>query len=425
MPRTLSLSVLVGIVAVAACSDVPTGVTLSTAADRAVVTTPTSGIWARTVVGQTGPGSSYAVYIPRSWNGDAVEYAHGFRDAASPVDLRDQDNLYAIRDLLGGLGYAVAYSSFDENGLAVKDGIQRTHQLRGLLAAQLGGRLPAHNFLVGSSLGGGIGVYLAEHYPEQYDGAFLMCGMVGGTLLQTQYVGHVRALFDYFYPGAMPGSVLGVPAGEPIPTTEQVQARVLGALPTNPLALYAIASTRQTPLPYVPGGNVLDPSSASFQTMVYSLAYAVAWHARGMNNVLELTHGHTPFDNHSTDYALGTPVVPAPLVPTISTMIDDADAHVGRYTFDPSALNYLQQWYTPTGDVRIPVLTLHNTFDPGVPAFHEAALLERVQAAGRSDMLVQRYYPYAFGHCALPPSVVVQSFQDLANWARLGTRPAP
>jgi pimeloyl-ACP methyl ester carboxylesterase len=168
------------------------------AGNTAVVTLPGTGPWERIVEGETGPGSLYAIYVPQQWNGDAVYYAHGFRDAAQPVDLRDQDQFYAVRDALGAEGYAVAYSSYSENGFAIKDGAQRTHQLRGLLAAQLGGS-PTRNFLAGHSLGGGVGLSLAESFSDQYDGALLMCGMVGGTQPETQYLGHVRALFDYFY----------------------------------------------------------------------------------------------------------------------------------------------------------------------------------------------------------------------------------
>jgi hypothetical protein len=132
----------------------------------ATVTEPVAGPWARVVQRKPGPGALYALYVPRGWNGDAVYYAHGFRDAESPVDLRDQDSLAVTRDQLGARGYAVAYSSYSENGFAVKDGAQRTHQLRGRLQAELP-RQPARSFLMGHSLGGAVALDLAERYPSQ------------------------------------------------------------------------------------------------------------------------------------------------------------------------------------------------------------------------------------------------------------------
>lgn len=95
-----------------------------------------SDVWAEQVVGQTGPNSVYAILVPNNWNGDVVLYAHGFRDVAEPVTLPTADGIEGLRDALGELGFAFAYSSFDQNGYALKNGMQRTHQLAGLFAAR-------------------------------------------------------------------------------------------------------------------------------------------------------------------------------------------------------------------------------------------------------------------------------------------------
>lgn len=385
---------------------------VSDGAASATETIPTSGPWARIIEGETGPGALYALYVPAQWNGDAVYYAHGFRDAASPVDLRDQDQLYVVRDQLGAAGYAVAYSSYSANGFVVKDGAQRTHQLRGLLAAALGA-MPQRSFAVGHSLGGGIALELVQTYPSQYDGALLLCGMVGGSSVQTQYLGHVRALSDVFFPGRFPGSAIGVPEG-----TNITLPQVIAAVQSNPAGLYAIGSTTQTPLPFVPVGSVVDPTSTAFQTLVGSLFGAVSFHARGINNVVELVHGRTPFGNAGTTYTLsGTPLVPG-LAPAIAY----ANAAVGRYSIDRPAENYLDRHFTPTGRLAMPVLTVHNQWDPAVPAFHEDSLAARVSAAGASVNLVQRRL-FSYGHCAIPAATVLQSFNDLAAWVSSGDRP--
>jgi pimeloyl-ACP methyl ester carboxylesterase len=406
-----------GLAAAAACSDVTATQTVASAlgsASATTVTEPETGPWARIIEGSTGPGALYSVYVPRTWNGDAISYAHGFRDSETPVDLRDQDQFYATRDALGAMGYAFAYSSYSENGFAVKDGAQRTHQLRGATAAALGAQ-PERNFLIGHSLGGGIGLALAESYPDQYSGALLVCGMVGGTLVQTQYLGHTRALFDAFFPGAIPGDVLGVPAG-----TNVTIPQVVAAVQSNPAALFAIASTQQTPLPFVPAGNPTDPSSVAFQTLVGSLFGALSFHARGINNVVDLTNGASVFDNATTTYTLGTPILPPAVLQPLVTFANGA---VTRYTMDPSASKYLDRHFTPTGDLRVPVLTVHNAWDPAVPLFHEAELRARVQAAGMEGNLLQRTVP-SFGHCNVSSAQTVQSFTDLAGWVSTGSKPA-
>lgn len=378
-------------------------------------TVPEGGPWARILEGETGPGSRYALYLPSQWNGAAVYYAHGFRDAASPVDLRDQDGLYALRDALGAAGYAVAYSSYSANGFVVKDGAQRTHQLRGLLASALGA-MPARHFAVGHSLGGGIALDLVQSFPGQYDGALLVCGMVGGSSAQTQYLGHVRALADLYFPGRFPGNAIDVPDGTVITLPQ-----VVGAVQSNPTGLYAIASMRQTPLPYVPG-NVFDPASPAFQTLVGSLYGALAFHARGIDDVVGLVHGKSPFGNDDTVYEprAGAPLPSA----TAGQLAAIANVAVARYALDPAAANYLERHFTPSGQLAAPVLTVHNLWDPAVPAFHEDLLAERVTAAGASSRLLQRRVP-SYGHCALPTPMLVQAFDDLAAWAATGVRPAP
>jgi pimeloyl-ACP methyl ester carboxylesterase len=417
MRHLTSALALPAVMALAACDDqspVAVAPAPSMSEARSTVTEPVAGPWQRIVEGQTGPGAQYALYIPRTWNGDAVYYAHGFRDVATPVDLRDQDQFFAVRDALGAEGYAVAYSSYSRNGFAVQDGALRTHQLRGALAAALGGQ-PQRSFLAGHSLGGGIALALAEQYPDQYDGALLMCGMVGGSLLQTQYLGHVRALADVFFPGAFPGNVSAVPAGTVI-TLPQVIAAVQG----NPSGLFAIASTTQAPLPGVPSGNPLDPNGVTFQTLVGSLYAGVSFHARGINDIVSLAPGNEPFDNASTTYALsGTPWLPAQ---ALAPAVGYANQAVTRYTADVQSTNYLARHFTPTGALGIPVLTIHNAWDPAVPNFHETELAARAAAAGASGNLLQRT-EYSYGHCAISPTSAVQGFLDMANWAASGIKP--
>jgi predicted esterase len=360
------------------------------------------------IEGETGPGAEYALHVPRDWNGAAVYYAHGFRDAGTEVGMRDQDEFYAIRQALGERGYAVAASSYSRNGFAVKDGAQRTHQLRGLLAAQL--PAPAgRSFLVGHSLGAGIALDLAERFPAQYDGALLMCGMVGGTLLQTQYLGHVRALANHFFP-TIPGSPL-VASSDPI-TVPMVASAALGNLP----GLFAMASTRQTPLPHAPGAQMVP-------TLIGSLFGALSFHSRGIADVLTLTHGHTPFGNAGVTYARGATVGPVPAA-ALDAMIAGADAAVARFTLAPAAEAYLSHNFTPTGNLRRPVVTVHNRFDPAVPYFHVDALRERAVATGTAGNLLERA-PNGAGHCAISAAQALAGFADLTQWVATGQKPAP
>jgi len=380
---------------------------------QSVVTEPSTGPWSRIIEGKTGPGSLYALYIPRTWNGDAVYYAHGIRFLDSAVDLRDQDQFFAIRDALGARGFAVAWSSYSENGFAIKDGVQRTHQLRGLLSAQLDVP-PARHFIVSHSLGSAVALQMVQQFPSQYNGALLMCGLVGGSSLQVQYAGHVRALFDTYFPGRIPGDVVRVPEG-----TDVTLQDVIAAVMSNPVGLFAIASMRETPLPYVPAGNVMDPTSLAFQTLVGSLYGQLRFQTKLANNVTELAHG-SAFENARTQYAVGTPLLPPA---NLAPLVNLANASVTRYTMAPPAENFIENYFTSTGNIDIPLLTLHNRWDPGVPAFHEDSLKKKIEAAGKASNLLQRL-DTSYGHCALPANLVVSNFDDLVNWVTTGIKPA-
>lgn len=396
------------------------------------VATPNASPWAKIITGQTGPGSLYALYIPVDWNGDAIYFAHGIVPPQAPITLPDDgsdlwDSFAAVREGLGALGYAIAYSSFSENGLAVKDGAQRTHQLRGLLAAELKGP-PKRSYLVGMSLGSLISVSLVEQFPNQYDGLFAMCGEIAGSVRQFEYIGDVRVLFDFFYPGVLPGDVITPPST--LPSQDQVQGMVLGALFANPPSslngLYAIASTAQTPLAFVPG-DVTNPASPSFQTLAQSLVAALYYQLLGTQDVLDRTHGHSPYSNTGRTYTLGTPAIPG-TASIFAPLIAAADAGVPRYDMPPDARNYLENYFVPTGNLSIPVLTLHNRWDYLVPFFHEEVFGQLVSDAGASNMLLQRTV-WNYGHCGFGPNnavdvpLILNSFQSLVDWVTTGVKP--
>ena len=131
--RIAQLAVAAGLLSVAACKDnwptTPLGAS-SASAGRSI--TPT---WEKTVTGITGEGAQYSVFVPANWNGDVVYYAHGIKDVAEPIALPVTTGFPEFRDSLGVMGYAVATSSFSENGWAVQDGMQKTHQLRAMKRA--------------------------------------------------------------------------------------------------------------------------------------------------------------------------------------------------------------------------------------------------------------------------------------------------
>lgn len=394
-PKVVTIGV--GLLLLAACSNEPA---TAPGLNAGSATRSVAPQWSQAVTRTTGEGAQYSVYVPTGWNGDVVYYAHGIKDVAEPVGLTIGNGFPELRDSLGVMGYAVAWSSFSENGWAVQDGMQKTHQLRGLFTAIAG--KPRRSFLVGHSMGGLIAVGLAERYPDQYDGALPMCGVVGGAQKQIDYIANVRTVFDFFYPGVLPGNALDMPPELDLNT--QVLGPAQAAILANPAGAAAIARVAQTPVPFASGAE-----------LVQSILTAIAFDARGADDLLDRTHGHSPFWNNSPTYYTGA--LPAATL---------AALNAGAMHFDetPDAANYLAKYYETTGALAIPVVSIHTTRDPVVPFFHEAVYAARAAASGASDRLVQRSYS-RYGHCTFAIGEMTAAFRDLAGWVETGVRPIP
>ena len=351
------------------------------------------------VNGSTGPGSVYRLVRPSSWNGILVLYAHGYASKDVPVGITPDDQ--QVISLLAPQGFAVAVSSFSENGWVIKDGTQRTHQLIGLFTSKFG--KPSRVYAAGASMGGLIAIRLIESWPNEFAGVLPACAVAGGLGRQYDYTLNVRVLFDLFYPGVLPGSAVDVPPG--INVIQDIVNPAVAAMTADPARAFALARIAQTPVPFASGPELLE-----------SIATALGG-AAGYPEILGLTHGHAYFDNTATQY---TGALPAPLA--------FITANVQRFSGTPAGRNSIEHNYTPTGDLRIPALTLSTFRDPVIPGFHRTVYGQEVAAMGDAGRLVQRSVPgYAggYGHCTFTPQELTQAFFDLVLWGEYGVKPTP
>jgi hypothetical protein len=217
--------------------------------------------------------------------------------------------------------------------------------------------------------------------------------------VETDYIGNVRVLFDYFYPGVIPGDVLHVPPMEYSADSPLVKAIIAAIIADLPSAV-ALAEIKQVDLPYTTLGQLIN-----------SIVRALGYNIRGTNDLLARTGGASPFGNVSTTYTgLGVLLNPA------------LNRSVGRFSAEDGGIRYLDEYYRPRGNLMIPLLTLHTAGDPDVPFFHEAALAKIVAAAKRSQWLAQQSVQ-RYGHCNVRPAEVVRTFSRLVNWAERNVKP--
>lgn len=343
---------------------------------------------ARHIEGISGTGALWVIDTPARWNGELVVYLHGYTNPGEPIAL---PNNGAIRDSLLALGFAVTASSYSSNGYAVREGIHDSRKLSEIFAAKFGH--PRRTYLFGQSLGGLIGMILSQRHPEQYDGSLLVCGIVGGSDDEIQYIGDIRVLFDTVYPNVLPGGLEHPPAITNI--NQQVVQPVLAAIQQNPQGVGIIQSLARRPLP-----------GASTQEIVNTLITVLGFSMQGGGDLFERTHGQTYFDNAGWRYT--SSALP-------SALLDDINARVARYSITPESAKFLERFGEPRGPFRIPVIALHTSRDPVVPVFHEDLLAQ--VAAG--PMLVQHRVE-RYGHCTFSAGELMSEFRELVS--RVGRR---
>jgi len=357
-----------------------------------------AGLFAEVTVveGEIGPGALYGFYVPENWNGDVVYFAHGMVDPSAPIEL-DPGFSAGYREPLLERGFAFVLSSFSENGVALKRGAIETHQLRGLFKSYFGN--PRRSYLMGMSMGGGIVIPLIEDYPQQYDGAFVMCGLIGGTAHAMKQFFDFRVLFDYYYPGLLPGEVTSLPEG----TTFVGDMLPLGfAAMSNSARALELLSVDQMEV------EILNPATELPDAMIGKLASYTFWAVDFPDRV----HDHNFYDNLDTLYTGSS---------------DDAALNAGVERCGPvsrPAERYMTHYFEPTGNLAIPLITLHGERDPLVPLSHEAIYANLVAEQGASDLLLQRT-SQTFGHCAFTQAEWLTAFTDLVTWVETGVKPAP
>jgi hypothetical protein len=126
----------------------------------------------------------------------------------------------------------------------------------------------------------------------------------------------------------------------------------------------------------------------------------------------------TVIDNTDVDYQID-------LHPETNAVEADLNANIARVSQDPNgrSLHGLANPPSVTGDLNMPVLSLHNLGDLFVPFHNEVVYAHEVEAMGKSDMLVQRAIR-GVSHCGFTSGEMIEGMSDLIAWAEGGPRPA-
>jgi pimeloyl-ACP methyl ester carboxylesterase len=349
-----------------------------------------SAVAATCTDGAQPSGAVYRVCMPDSWNGSLVVWAHGYVSPFEPVGIPEGQLVLpdgtSLPDIVNGLGFAFATTSYRDNGLAVKVGVDDLLELMDIFVAGHGE--PNRTYLVGASEGGVITALATEQHPEVFDGGLAACGPVGDFQQQINYFGDFRAVFDYYFPGVIPGDPTDIPQ-EVIDNWDSVyEPAVVAAISSNGHATEQLINVTHASVDANDLHTVIETVTGLLWYNVYATNDGIA------------KLGGQPFDNHDRLY-LGSD--------------DDVALNLGveRVTADAAALAEVEAHYQTSGSLSSPIVTIHTTGDPIVPYHHEWAY--RIKTFFNGPFWMHINAPIdRYGHCQFEASEVLLAFLVLA-----------
>jgi hypothetical protein len=329
-------------------------------------------------------GALSRICIPASgWNGDLVLWAHGYTAFNQPLGFQNLTlpDGTQLPDLVQSLGYAFATTSYRQNGLAILEGVDDIGELVAVFPS-VAHRMPRRTYLTGASEGGIVATLAVERHPEQYSGGLAACGPIGGFRKQIDYWGDFRVLFNYFFPGVVPGDPTGVPDYVIINWETTYVPAIKSALVANPGKLDQLLNTSKAPF------DLLNPAT-KVATVLDLMWYAVFATNDGIQKL-----GGEPYSNigrwywgASNDLLL--------------------NLRVQRISAAPAALTAMQAYET-SGALSRPLVTLHTTGDDVIPFWHEPLYAGKAHPAGAGSLTPIPIFRY--GHCNFTSTEVLAAF---------------
>jgi len=401
------------------------GLTASTAAASAA---PAACAGAKTVNGTLADGAKYEIQCPTgAWNGTLLLYSHGYvapgsttgnpaMDAGDPVT-----GAYLLSN-----GFALAGSSYASEGWAIQQALPDQVNTLKIFDRTFG--KPRTTIAWGHSLGGIITAGLIQVYPNLFNAALPMCGVLsGGVATWNTALDGAFAFQQLLAPNiqvvniglANAGANLaaGDAAAETAQGTRQGQARLalvaalsdtpgwfLPLSPEPPATDYALQEQNQFEWDI----NVTFPFVLALRAELEARAGGnVSWNT-GVNYVADLAKSADLKEVEALYKTAGLS-----LTKDLQTLNS-----APRITAKPSAVAYLARYISFNGNISIPVLSMHTTGDGLVVPENEQAYRSVVDRDGNGNLLRQIFVNRA-GHCAFTPAETITALQTLLN--RLST----
>lgn len=359
------------------------------------------------LIGGSAGAQAVAVCLPPGVPQPAglILYAHGYvapvptadifsGPTGNPWDDINPVEIDAVSGLLPtvlGQGFAFATTTYSKKGYAIE--AAEGDLLALVQAIDPTGLLPVVQ--TGASEGGIITAMMLEKHPATAGGPFVgglaLCGPVGGMPEQIEYLGDFAHGFDYLFPdvfvyNGQPFGVTDVPPDAWTLWDSVYTPAIAQAVGARPFDTGWLFTATGAPIPFVPDTYV--------PTSLQALRFTVV----GTNDIqataAAYNGGTQPYETSRRLKWFFRPIK--------RIRADQAEQFVADY-------------YDTTGNLTVPMVSLHTLWDAQVPSWHETMYWEKVNAAGQAGNFEGWVLP-KYGHCDFT------SFELLFAFSRLQAR---
>jgi len=132
-----------------------------------------------TYTGTLPDGATFLIEVPSPWNGTLLLYSHGYVIPGAQNPAQDVGDPATGAFLLSN-GFGLAGSSYAHTGWAIQEALPDQIAVLDTFAALVG--TPSRTIVWGHSLGGIITAGLIQRFPDRFDAALPMCGVLSGDV---------------------------------------------------------------------------------------------------------------------------------------------------------------------------------------------------------------------------------------------------
>lgn len=355
-------------------------------------------------------GAYLLAAMPTVWNGHLIVFAHGGPRIAPPRASSSRSDLskYAIA-VERGFGWVA--SSYRREGYGVRMAAEDTEQARQFFVERI--RHPQRTILHGASYGGLVGAKLIELQPKKpdgsaaFDGAFFNSGLVIGAASGYDFRVDLRVVYQYYCRNLPRPREPQYPLWSGIPAASKMTLKDLRALVDECTGITrrpeARSSRQRQNL-----ANILGVMRFSERLLLRHMQSATFL----FREIVErTTNGRNPFSNVGVTYKGSS---------------DDValNRDIARFAADPAAVAALKADGEPTGEISVPVVSIHSMNDPQVAVEVQSHYRDAAQAAGNGERLVQAYTDET-AHTSQSKPELAAGLEALMQWIEQGTKPSP